>query len=160
MLVIWNCPDATGTSLASLLCDMIDDFFTPPQNNCVRAVFDRLIPPDDFPGAWKSGCGDYLASQFTGDLAPQLKTYRAGLDALDAEAQSRHAARFSELNEDWQDELLADLERGQTQTTWPGDARRFFETLLNHCAEGFYADPGNGGNRAKASWQMIGFLDR
>ena len=30
---------------------------------------DRLIPPDEDPGAWDAGVGDYLAAQFENDLA-------------------------------------------------------------------------------------------
>lgn len=142
-----------------ITCDMIGEFLNPAQVGCLRAVCHRLIPADEFPGGWENDCGEYLAGQFARDLAPQVPTYRAGLDALDAEAQARHARNFAELDAPAQDELLSGLERGQTQTKWP-DARRFFEMLLNHSAEGYYADPDNGGNRAKASWQMIGFLDR
>jgi gluconate 2-dehydrogenase gamma chain len=29
--------------------------------------------------------------------------------------------------------------------------------LVNHTMEGFYSDPGNGGNRDAVSWKMIGF---
>jgi hypothetical protein len=29
--------------------------------------------------------------------------------------------------------------------------------LAEHCAEGFYSDPGNGGNHSESAWKMIGF---
>jgi hypothetical protein len=28
---------------------------------------------------------------------------------------------------------------------------------VEHSAEGFYSDPGNGGNRDNIAWKMIGF---
>ncbi len=139
---------------------MLASFLTPPQIATLRAAFNRLIPTDDFPNAWDNGAGDYLAAQFSGDLAAQIELYRAGLDFLNAEAQTRHAQDFVALNEAAQDEILADIERGATQTNWPVNARHFFDAMLHHSAEGYYADPGNGGNTEKKSWQMIGFLDR
>jgi hypothetical protein len=36
---------------------------------------DRIIPPDDFPGAWEAGVGDYLAGQFERDLQFQVAAY-------------------------------------------------------------------------------------
>ena len=29
--------------------------------------------------------------------------------------------------------------------------------MVEHVLEGFYADPGNGGNRDAVSWKMIGY---
>lgn len=52
----------------------------------MRALMNRIIPPDDFPGAWEAGVGDYLARQFELDLRPQFEMYRLGLEALHAGA--------------------------------------------------------------------------
>jgi len=41
----------------------------------LRAAVDRIIPPDDYPGAWQSGVGYYLARQFEGDLRPVSDDY-------------------------------------------------------------------------------------
>ena len=30
------------------------------QQETLRTLLDRIIPPDDYPGAWQSGVGDYL----------------------------------------------------------------------------------------------------
>ena len=139
---------------------LLSSFLTPSQIATLRAAFNRLIPADEFPSAWENGAADYLANQFFGDLATHLELYRAGLDALNTESQTRHAQDFVALNEAAQDEILAAIEGGDTKATWPINARHFFEAMLSHSAEGYYADPGNGGNLEKASWQMIGFLDR
>lgn len=138
----------------------LSDFLSPPQIATLRAVFDQLIPPDEFPGAWDNGCGDYLAGQFSRDLTSFAELYRLGLDSLNEEAKARHTMSFADLPSGTQNELLSAIENGDTQTNWPIDARRFFEMLVNHSAEGYYADASNGGNIVKASWQMIGFLDR
>jgi hypothetical protein len=138
----------------------LSPFFSDQQIATLCAAFNRLIPTDEFPNAWDNGAGDYLARQLEGDLASSLELYRAGLDSLNQEAQSRYAQDFASLSEPAQDELLAVIERGEVSSEWLVNPRQFFEAMLNHSAEGYYADPGNGGNREKTSWQMIGFLDR
>jgi hypothetical protein len=122
-----------------------------------RALVDRIIPADDFPSGWQAGVGDYLAGQLERDLRPQLDRYRAGLDALDAEAHASGGARFADMNAADQDALLLRIEAGATATPWPIDAAAFFRMAVEHAMEGFYSDPANGGNRDAVSWRMIGF---
>ncbi|HMP40457.1 MAG TPA: gluconate 2-dehydrogenase subunit 3 family protein [Roseiflexaceae bacterium] len=123
----------------------------------LRVLFDTLIPPDDYAGAWEAGSGNYLARQLQGDLADQLGLYRRGLDALDAEAQFRHGMAFAALDEVARNGLLAQIEQGHTAIDWPIDAAAFFGAACQHAAEGYYSDPGNGGNRDQVAWRMIGF---
>ena len=130
---------------------------TEPQRATLRALIDRLIPADDFPGGWDAGVGDYLDRQFAGDLSDALDLYRSGLDALDVEARATAGVNFTELAPDAQDELLRRVEVGEVVTDWPVDPPEFFRTAAEHAAEGFYGDPGNGGNRDGVSWRMIGF---
>lgn len=130
---------------------------TEPQRATLRALIDRLIPADDFPGGWDAGVGDYLERQFAGDLCHLLDVYRAGLDALDVEARVTAGISFAALPPDVQDELLRRVELGEVVTDWPVDAAAFFRAATEHAAEGFYGDPGNGGNRDGVSWRMIGF---
>ena len=130
---------------------------TEPQLATLRALVDRIIPADDFPSGWQAGVGDYLAGQFERDLRPQLDRYRAGLDALDAEAQAGSGRRFAELNAEEQDALLRRVEAGAVATAWPIDAAAFFRDAVDHAMEGFYSDPSNGGNRDGIAWRMIGF---
>lgn len=127
------------------------------QHATLRALVDRIIPADDFPSGWQAGVGDYLAGQFERDLRPQLDRYRAGLDALDAEAQANTGARFADLNAADQDALLRRVEAGVVTTVWPINPAAFFQAAVEHAMEGFYCDPGNGGNRDGVSWRMIGF---
>ena len=130
---------------------------TEPQLATLRALVDRIIPADDFPSGWQAGVGDYLAGQFERDLRSQLDRYRAGLDALDAEAQAGSGARFAELNPEEQDALLRRVEAGAVATAWPIDPAAFFRVAVDHAMEGFYSDPSNGGNRDGIAWRMIGF---
>ena len=131
--------------------------FSERQGATLRALVDRLIPPDDFPGGWEAGVGDYLAGQFVDDLRPLLDLYRAGLDALDAEAQATAGAHFAALGAEAQDALLGQVEAGSVVTDWPVDPVVFFSHAAQHTAEGYYGDPGNGGNRDAIAWRMIGF---
>jgi hypothetical protein len=130
---------------------------TETQWNTLRAAMDRVVPPDEYPGAWETGVGDYLARQFQGDLEPLLPLYQDGLDALDTEARSRHKVTFALLDAARQDALLQDISAGNVQTEWPVTPANFFNALVHHVHEGFYADPSNGGNRDGVAWQMIGF---
>jgi hypothetical protein len=131
--------------------------FSERQVATLHALIDRLIPPDEFPSGWEAGVGDYLAGQFMGDLQPLLDQYRVGLDALDVEAQAAGGAHFAALAAEAQDALLGQVEAGTVVTSWPIDPARFFSQVVGHAGEGYYGDPGNGGNRDTVAWRMIGF---
>ena len=123
----------------------------------LQAAIDRIIPPDAFPGGWDAGVGAYILHQLEGDLHDLLPTYSASLDALDAEAAARFQTGFAALSSDRQDDLLRRVEAGDVIADWTVAPPTFFALLVNHAAEGFYSDPGNGGNRNGVSWEMIGF---
>ena len=86
---------------------------TEQQQQTLRAAVDRIIPPDDYPGAWESGVGDYLARQFERDLRPAFDDYCSGLTALDAESLARFQQNFSQLSEEDQDQVLRLVESGE-----------------------------------------------
>ena len=130
---------------------------TTKQIQILRAALDCLIPPDDFPGGWEAGVGDYLLQQFERDLHPLLEMYRAGLDALDQEAQARTGRPFNELTLEARTAILEQVEQGQVIIAWPIGPTDFFRQLVDHSMEGYYGDPGNGGNRDMIAWKMIGF---
>jgi hypothetical protein len=117
----------------------------------------RIIPPDDFPDAWEAGVRDYLARQFDRDLSADLKTYKLGLEALEAESQAFAGKGFTELNTATQDAILTRMETGQVTVSWPVNPTLFFQMVIEHVMEGYYSDPGNGGNRDSTAWKMIGF---
>ncbi len=130
---------------------------SPKQLLILETLVDCIIPPDDYPGGWEAGVGDYLFKQFEGDLKDALPMYQAGLLALDIEAMAVHKKAFVDLSSDEQAELLTQIEQGNVQSEWSIDPGNFFEQVVQHCAEGFYSDPGNGGNKNGIAWQMIGY---
>ena len=137
---------------------------SPAQLATLRAVLDRVTPADDFPGALLAGTDNYIVGQLGGDCAAEADYVRHGLAQLDLEAAARHGARctFTELTAMQQDTLLAALEAARPATVWPHGVApaAFFNRLIDLTHEGFYADPGNGGNRDGVSWRMLGYDPR
>jgi hypothetical protein len=118
--------------------------FTDTQTHTLRALVNCIVPADDYPGGWDAGVGNYLERLLTQE--PQfLFAYRSGLDTLELEAPEFHL-----WMPDTQTTLLTRLEQDKVQGA-------FFRLLVSHVMEGFYADPGNGGNHDGIAWQMIGY---
>ena len=127
------------------------------QLNTLKALVNAIIPADDWPNGWQAGVGDYLLRQFERDLTDCLPMYVQWLTALDAEARAFCQRPFAELSLTERTRLLEAIEQGQIKTAWPIDAAAFFQQIVEHCIEGFYSDPGNGGNKNGVAWDMIGF---
>lgn len=173
-------------------------FFDPHQRATVAAAMARIIPTDDTPGASEAGCVDFVdlylggidriyakpdGSGFetlTGDIAKSWtrsigilrRKYIEGVRALDAEAQARFRAAFSQIGAEQQDEVLTALERAGSQPASAGGAPgegpalqqtltetdlEFLPLLIMHTRQGFYCDPIYGGNRGRVGWETIGF---
>ena len=130
---------------------------TKQQTYILEAAVNIIIPFDGGANGWQSGVGDYLSRQFEHDLRPLLPIYQQGLDALDNEAVVVMSSGFADLDAEKQELLLRDIEAGRVQTTWPVEPATFFKMFVEHCAEGYYSDPGNGGNRDGVAWKLIGF---
>jgi len=125
--------------------------------NTLRSMMNRIIPQDDFPNAWDAGVGNYLSRQLARDLKHQVENYRLGLNALEAESRAYSGKSFTELDTSTQDKLLSRLETGEVTIPWPVNPADFFHMVIGHVMEGFYSDPGNGGNRDSVVWRMIRF---
>lgn len=122
-----------------------------------RAVVDCLIPGDDFPSAYDAGVCDYVERLLQNDLAADAEFFRAGIDAIEAEAIAQFGKPFAKLNSSEQIVILTAIESGAVKASWPIAASRFFEMLVNTTAEGYYSEPQQGGNRGGVSWLMTGF---
>ena len=127
------------------------------QQQTLQAVLDRVIPPDDFPGAWEAGVGNYLARQFEGDLASRITFYLAGLDGIEAEAMAGLGKHFVSLGPNEQDSILQRVESGKVTTSWTISPEEFFKLMVETAAEGYYSNPEQGGNLGAISWAMTGF---
>lgn len=123
----------------------------------LRAVVDCLIPGDDFPGAYEAGVCDYLERLLQTDLADQAEFFRAGIEAIEAEALVHFDRPFAKLTPAEQSSILAAIEVGKVESSWPILPSRFFEILVNTTIEGYYSEPQQGGNRGAISWVMTGF---
>ncbi len=123
----------------------------------LEAAIDRLIPPDDYPGAKDSGTGVFIIQLLRGDEQHLQSLYREGLRALNEEARIGYGNNFADISLEQQDAVLRQIEKSAVQTQWSVDPKVFFDTLLRHTTEGFYSDAANGGNRDSISWKMIGF---
>ncbi|MGI4788551.1 MAG: gluconate 2-dehydrogenase subunit 3 family protein [Janthinobacterium lividum] len=135
---------------------LLTTYLNPQQIAALQAAVIRVIPKDDFPDGWEAGSGDFFAQLFA--YEPRfLPTYQQGLDALDAEAHAVSGQALSQMDTEAQDALLTRVEAGEVQTDWLLDPAEFFRLLVAQTLEGFYADPGNGGNKDGVSWRMIGF---
>ncbi len=115
----------------------------------LRAIVGRIIPPDQDPGALELGTDRYVMAQLSRDAGGAAAAIWQGLAQLDALARERFGRGFVQLATDEQDGLIA----LNQQTDW-------FVALAELTAEGFYADPANGGNRDALSWRMIGYEHR
>ena len=132
---------------------------TPTQLEALRALLDRLIPNYEFPGALAAGTDKFILQLLTHACTVEAPVLAQGLTQLDTEAIARHGQTFATLPITAQDALIFALEHNRTATPWPAafPAAAFINRLIDLAAEGFYADPANGGNRDGASWRMIGY---
>ncbi len=104
----------------------------------LRAALDRIVPADDWPSATELGCDEFVRRRLEAS-SEVLALYREGLDRLVSQG-------FAALPGHAQDEIIGEIE-----------ATRFGRELIENGIEGYYADPGNGGNRGAQSWKMMGF---
>ena len=109
----------------------------------LRAVIDRIIPADDDPGALELGTDGYVLHRMA--LEPAFAA--AVADGLAILRRLAGNEPFETLPPDRRDALLLGIE------TEP-----WFARLIEVVAEGFWADPDNGGNRDARSWAIIGYL--
>ena len=107
----------------------------------LRAVLDAIIPPDADPGATDLGVDDFVLSILANERAPDEPMIRAGLERLGG------------------DFLASDPEARTARLTQVAD-QPWFVRLAELAAEGYYADPDNGGNHDARSWAMIGYQPR
>jgi gluconate 2-dehydrogenase gamma chain len=124
----------------------------------LAAMCDQLIPPDQDPGADWAQVVNFIDIQLCGPFRDSRNFYRRGIAHTDETARARSGNSFAALQTKQQVELLTALEHGDVpEGIWKDvDPRWFFEAVHAHTIQGFYGDPRHGGNRARASWKMVG----
>ncbi len=125
------------------------------------AACDRIVPPDEDPGASQAGAVTFIDRQLATRQKQLLPRWQAGVLALDAAALRRHGHRFAELQPPAQDEILQAMQEGSVYMgDWQQvDPQEFFRLLHGHTMMGFYGDPRHGGNRERVAWRMLGVPD-
>jgi gluconate 2-dehydrogenase gamma chain len=133
-------------------------FLSTDEARTLAAICDQLIPPDQDPGADWAQVVHFIDTQLCGPYRDLQSLYRNGIAHIDDTARLQFGKPFARLPSDQQITTLVSLERGDApKNIWKdGDQRRFFATVLAHTMQGFYGDPRHGGNRAHASWKMLG----
>lgn len=120
------------------------------------AIFERMFPADDVPGATDIGVVRYLDRALAGAYREDAALYRRGLAQLDTASRTVNGVRFDYAPNSAQDALLQALERGEI-AGWPAPEQiAFFRKLRAHLQEGLFSDPAHGGNIDKAGWRALG----
>jgi gluconate 2-dehydrogenase gamma chain len=124
---------------------------TPQQAADFGAAADRIVPPDDAPGARAVGVV-FFADRVLGTLARDRKAaFDQALTELNAAARTLapNAASFASLSAAHQDDVLRSIESTEA-----------FGVLRTLTVAGYFSHPSYGGNRNSAGWKAIGFEDR
>jgi gluconate 2-dehydrogenase gamma chain len=145
-------PSPTATAQLEAL-----ETLTAAEADTLEAIVARLIPTDENgPGAAEAHAAHYIDRALAGPLRSSREAYAAGLDALDAYAQSKNGAPFARLSAPGQDAVLADMETN-IATGFVPDAATFFDLVRSHTIQGTFCDPYYGGNANFVGWDLIGF---
>ena len=120
----------------------------------LTSAIDRIVPADSYPSASELGCVEFLLRLI--QLEHLEEAYRFGLDGLDIEAR-KLGHPFEALSSAQQDELLTRCQTTRHSESWDISPREFVDLLARQTIEGYYSDPGNGGNRGEVAWRMVGF---
>jgi hypothetical protein len=107
-------------------------------------VIDLIMPRDADPGALDLGTLEFVL-QHLGSNAEDADAVARGFEALATDALAA-GGTFTALSSAQRLALLEAVE-----------AEPWFVRLVTLTAEGFYADPGNGGNAGARSWEMVGY---
>ncbi|MFO1476195.1 MAG: gluconate 2-dehydrogenase subunit 3 family protein [Verrucomicrobiota bacterium] len=132
--------------------------FTNDEAATVNAMCDRLVPPDEDPGAAWAGVVQFIDRKLAGYYRRYLPLYRAGLKGVHESSHALYQKDFVALTLGQQDALLHQMESNQAPgATWKTTpSSGFFNVLLDHTLQGFYGGPRHGGNREMISWRMLG----
>lgn len=111
------------------------------------AIADRIIPPDDTPGAREAGVVHFMDTALGDQREQELQLLRDGLqDLQNRTGATFQAESFSLLSADQQDQLLREIENTE-----------FFATIRYLTVVGMFVLPEYGGNRGGIGYDLIGY---
>lgn len=103
------------TAVADDAAATITSFFTPPQLAALRRVSALLMPASNgMPGAVEAGAPEFLDFLIGESPDDRKALYRAGLDALNAQAKKRFGKLYADLDDAQSSDLLAPLRQPWT----------------------------------------------
>jgi hypothetical protein len=117
----------------------------PRRRILLRSLFERVLPPGDYPGAWEGPVGTRVTREVEAD-----EGIPAGLDRLDAEAAAVFGQGFPELHTLQQDELLDRMELDQVRTRWDEPTAAAWLSAVVNLVGRAYTEGGEG-NASNAS---------
>jgi hypothetical protein len=102
-------------STPDVAAEMMPGYFTPAQFSALRRVSDLLMPSvNGAPGALDAKAPEFLDFLVRESPADRQQVYRAGLDALNQQAQQKFQKPFADLDGAQADTLLAPLRQHWT----------------------------------------------
>jgi gluconate 2-dehydrogenase gamma chain len=115
----------------------------------LEAAADRIIPPDDLPGAKAAGVIHFLDRAFSTFAKNDLNNAQQLIVDLNRRARRRQrgVASFAALAVADQDAILTQIEKSDR-----------FQGLRYLTIVGMFANPSWGGNRDMAGWKLIDFM--
>jgi gluconate 2-dehydrogenase gamma chain len=119
-------------------------FLTAPELDCLKALVDAIIPRTDTPGASDAGVPAMIDHRLAAS-PPLAERFRAGMKAVDGDAQSRFGAVFSALTPQQQVALLT-----------PREVDPFFRMVKDMTVDAYYAS--KEGLSAELGWHGNTFL--
>jgi choline dehydrogenase-like flavoprotein len=112
----------------------------------LAAVIDTILPPDGYPSGTAAGGVDFLARVLVRDRPAWAGRLDDLLRRIDESATASSSAGFADLD--------LPAREGVLDGFADDPEYRWFAQLV---ADGYYAEPANGGNRDAASWAAIGW---
>ena len=112
---------------------------------CWPSLLAAIGPADDYPSAVEAGGLDFL-SRILNERPDWIARAEAVLREVGKTAGDLHSTTFEAL-------APADQEKLVDRLTTDSD----YGWLVRLVNGGYYADPGNGGNRDAKSWEMLGW---
>ena len=108
-------------------------FFGPEQTALMTAVVDRLIPREgDHPSASEVGAVEFIDAAVS-ESATLPRLFSAGMNRIEIESLRGGGARFVDLRDELQDQVL--------QTVETGSGSEFFEALVGQAYNAYYTNP-------------------